>query len=151
MYTLEIERLQVGSIFKEDFDSRLLRRLKSLTLTCLGIDTLQPCLCGALVQLTHLDLSENMFKLIPQGLSQLAALEELSFRSNHSLKLAPKDVEHLSALSKLTRLDLSKSYSVQLVWSGLELEVIWALCRRMPGLECKFTWGQIAFIGSHGE
>ena len=140
--------LQVDSVFKREFDSKTLWHLKSLTLSGLGIDSLGIWLCSSMGQLTYLDLSANEFKVIPAGVAQLTALQELSFKCNKDLQLVRTDLNLLVALGKLEKMDLSKdefSYG-QKAWTAEELGILWALSKRMPDLQCTFSrrdviWG----------
>ena len=92
-------------------------------------------------QLTSLNLSQNKSRYIPSAVAQLAALRELSIMYNQDLRLILEDVEVLSALCKLRKVDLSKDIVRQSFvkrWSGDDIAVVWALCKRMPDLDCIF-------------
>ena len=133
----------MDSVFKREFDSKSLWHLKSLTLAGLGIDSLGAWLCSSLGQLTHLDVSSNKFKQIPAAVAELTALQELSLSHNQYMKLGPQDIGLVCALSTLTMLDLSKGS-----YSDHEMEIMWALSRRMPGLDCIFaTWFRRSLSG----
>ena len=131
--------MQVCDIFNTDVHQQCLWRLKSLTLTDLGIDWFSVTLCFSMGQLTHLNLSGNHLNRIPPALSQLAALRELLLCQNPELHLTLKDVEIVGRLGKLERLDLSKKvYGNPPLRKEEEMAFVWALSKRMPDLECIF-------------
>ena len=60
---------------------------------------------------------------------------------NPDLRLAFDDVEIISSLANLKMLDLSKILgrdSVTKCWSGSDMKVAGAFCKRMPDLKCNF-------------
>ena len=66
---------------------------------------------------------------------------------NPDLRLTLGDVEVLCSLGRLAKLDLSKDWQRNPVtlWSGEDMKVAWALCKRLPDLECNFLTHENAF------
>ncbi len=82
--------------------------LNRLSLRVACLEQFPKSLADALGQLQHLDLCNNIFVRIPEAVSRIHDLRELSLKGNAFIQLRPKDVNVLRALPELKCLELSR-------------------------------------------
>jgi hypothetical protein len=92
---------------------------------------------ASLKQLTELELCKNSFNRLPSSLSKITNLQRFDLSLNEELHLEHIDVETLAALPHLREVVLRKEAGV-LGWSGRDLDVAYAVSKRLPHLDMWF-------------
>ena len=98
--------MQVGGLLPSASPS--LRALKSLSLMFGYLDTFPDPVASCLEQLTHLELTCNLFDRIPPALSHITTLVNLYMGGNQDLEMQRSDINLLRSLPDLEVLDVSK-------------------------------------------
>jgi Leucine-rich repeat (LRR) protein len=114
--------------------ARSLPYLISLQLPGLRIQSFGSSMASALMCLTSLDLSDNLFSQLPIALTQITTLENLNMSYNHELQLTDRDPTILATLPHLRVFDASKGFDDSVGWSQQSIMSVIAIKARLPGL-----------------